>query len=201
MAWQDCQQAGVSRRVLHVEPDAGGCYSMLYRLAPGAQLPSARQGDGQEVLVLAGSWETAQGRLEFGGYALQPAAQTQAGHCTEACTLLVRRGATVGAAQSPVQIAFDAQPWLPGAGKLLVKPLSEGTAFVFWPAMERFQAHKHWGGEEIYVLSGQFEDEHGKYPAGTWMQSPHLSAHHPFVVEETLIFVKTGHLLPTERAH
>jgi hypothetical protein len=26
------------------------------------------------------------------------------------------------------------------------------------------------------------------------MLSPHLSTHHPFVTEETIIFVKTGHL-------
>jgi hypothetical protein len=44
------------------------------------------------------------------------------------------------------------------------------------------------------VLSGTFRDEHGTYPKGTWIQSPHLSAHHPFVEEETVIFVKTGHL-------
>jgi hypothetical protein len=37
-------------------------------------------------------------------------------------------------------------------------------------------------------------DEHGRYPTGTWFQSPHLSTHHPFVEEETVIFVKTGHL-------
>ena len=70
----------------------------------------------------------------------------------------------------------------------------EGTALVHWPAGERFIPHQHWGGEEILVLSGTFRDEHGTYPKGTWIQSPHLSAHHPFVEEETVIFVKTGHL-------
>jgi hypothetical protein len=37
-------------------------------------------------------------------------------------------------------------------------------------------------------------DEHRRYPRGTWMRSPHLSAHHPFVEVETVIWVKTGHL-------
>jgi hypothetical protein len=31
-------------------------------------------------------------------------------------------------------------------------------------------------------------------PAGTWIRSPHLSQHHPFVDRETVIWVKTGHL-------
>jgi ChrR Cupin-like domain len=195
LPWEDCAQPGVSLRSIHPSPDAGGSLSMLYRLAAGATLPLPDAGIGQELLVLDGNWESTQGRLEFGGYALQPADQTCAGRTSDGCTLYVRRGVQLGAHDGPKQIAFDAQPWLPGAGNLRVKPLSEGTAFVFWPAGERFQPHQHWGGEEIYVISGQFEDEHGKYPAGTWLQSPHLSAHHPFVVEETLIFVKTGHLL------
>jgi anti-sigma factor ChrR (cupin superfamily) len=198
LAWEDCRQAGVSLRTIHSTRDVGGCLSLLYRLAPGSKLPLPAQGDGQEILVLDGSWEGARGRLDFGGYALQPAKQTEAGLSSAGCTLFVRRGPQLGALDGALQIAFEAQPWLPGAGRLRVKPLSTGTAFVHWPAGERFLPHQHWGGEEIYVISGQFEDEHGKYPAGSWLQSPHLSAHHPFVVEETLIFVKTGHLLPPE---
>jgi anti-sigma factor ChrR (cupin superfamily) len=92
----------------------------------------------------------------------------------------------------------DDHPWLPGQGKLEVKPLhsfeGEGTALVHWPPGERFVPHQHWGGEEAFVLSGTFQDEHGNYPQGTWLQSPHLSSHHPFVTEDTVIFVKTGHL-------
>jgi hypothetical protein len=40
-----------------------------------------------------------------------------------------------------------------------------------------------------------FGDEHGRYPKGTWLRSPHMSAHKPFSVEGCTIFVKTGHLL------
>ena len=63
-----------------------------------------------------------------------------------------------------------------------------------WPAGEVFKPHRHFGGEEILVLSGEFIDEHGRYPAGTWLRSPHLSQHTPYVEQETIIYVKTGHL-------
>jgi len=43
-------------------------------------------------------------------------------------------------------------------------------------------------------LSGTFKDEHGVYPKHTWMRSPHMSVHFPYVEEETVILVKTGHL-------
>ena len=39
-----------------------------------------------------------------------------------------------------------------------------------------------------------FEDEHGRYPSGTWLRSPHLSQHAPFSKEGCTIFVKVGHL-------
>jgi anti-sigma factor ChrR (cupin superfamily) len=55
--------------------------------------------------------------------------------------------------------------------------------------------HRHWGGEEILVLDGVFEDEHGRYPTGSWLRSPHQSEHHPFTGPDgALIYVKTGHL-------
>ena len=84
--------------------------------------------------------------------------------------------------------------WQQGYGNLQVYPLFENTALVKWPENEKFIPHKHWGGEEIFVLDGIFYDEHGEFAKGTWMRSPHLSTHHPFVKDETLIFVKTGHM-------
>ena len=48
--------------------------------------------------------------------------------------------------------------------------------------------------EEIFVIDGVFEDEHGRYPSGTWIRSPHMSLHQPFSKEGCTIFVKTGHL-------
>ena len=71
---------------------------------------------------------------------------------------------------------------------------TESVALVHWPRGERFHRHVHMGGEEIYVISGEFIDEHGRYPAGTWIRSPHMSVHTPHVEEETLLWVKVGHL-------
>ena len=38
-----------------------------------------------------------------------------------------------------------------------------------------------------------FEDEHERYPTGTWTRSPHLSQHQLFSRENCLIFVKVGY--------
>ena len=77
----------------------------------------------------------------------------------------------------------------------LHQDLTRHTALVRWAPETRFNPHTHVGGEEILVLDGVFRDEHGEYPAGTWIRSPHLSSHRPFTGPEgALILVKLGHL-------
>jgi len=44
------------------------------------------------------------------------------------------------------------------------------------------------------VLEGEFVDEHGRYPKGTWIRSPHLSQHTPFSETGCLIYVRVGGL-------
>ena len=73
--------------------------------------------------------------------------------------------------------------------------LTKHTALVRWAPETRFNPHTHVGGEEILVLEGIFRDEHGSYPAGTWIRSPHMSNHRPFTGPEgATILVKVGHL-------
>jgi anti-sigma factor ChrR (cupin superfamily) len=198
MAWAPTDSPGVEHLQL-VAGSAGRPESSLVRLAPGAQLPDTPPGWGVELFVLEGTLELPEGSLGASGYARRPPDRAGSGSTRTGCTLFFRTGPFADSDRELVHLQSDEQPLLPGQGGLRVKPLhsfeGEGTALVHWPAGERFVPHQHWGGEEIFVLSGTFEDEHGRYPKGTWLQSPHLSTHHPFVEVETVILVKTGHLL------
>ena len=151
-----------------------------------------------EVLVLEGTWTAPNGELDQGGFHRGEGLALDSNRSAEGCLLLVRR--LPQGVDEAVHAPNVRDAWVPGHGNLEVRPLfAEGTvssALVRWPAGERFVPHRHFGGEEIFVLSGVFEDEHGRYPTGTWLLSPHLSEHHPFVREETLIFVRTGHMPP-----
>jgi len=192
------EEAGVAHKLLAPADEQDPSSTSLVRLAPGAALPAADDADGREFVVLEGELRLEGRPLAAGGYARQPAGSVAQASTDAGCVLYMKEGPHAPEDTAPAWVPEDATPWLPGQGGLTVKPLhqagSTGTAFVHWPAGERFLPHRHWGGEEIYVLSGTFRDEHGAYPAGTWIRSPHLSEHHPFVVEETVIFVKTGHL-------
>jgi anti-sigma factor ChrR (cupin superfamily) len=101
--------------------------------------------------------------------------------------------------QQRVVINTRAAAWHPGlVAGLEVMPLhafgSEQVALVRWAPGTQFQAHSHTGGEEIFVLEGVFQDEHGTYPAGSWLRNPPGSVHRPWSEGGCTIWVKTGHL-------
>ena len=62
-----------------------------------------------------------------------------------------------------------------------------------------FPEHVH-GGEEFLVLSGTFSDEHGDYPAGTYVRNGVGTAHSPFTREGCTILVRLWWMHPDETA-
>ncbi len=198
LAWTETGTPGVEKKLIVAATESGMHEVSILRLGRGARLPALPEGWGIEVVVLEGSLQLPEGILEENGYARRPPGEVSAGSTVTGCTLYMRSGPFAEDDEELVHSQADVEPWLAGHGNLRVKALhsmdQQGTAFVHWPAGERFIRHQHWGGEEIFVLSGTFQDEHGTYPRGSWIQGPHMSTHHPFVEEETVIFVKTGHL-------
>ncbi|MBD2437123.1 cupin domain-containing protein [Nostoc sp. FACHB-110] len=53
-----------------------------------------------------------------------------------------------------------------------------------------FGLHGHPGGEEILVLQGNFQDETGVHPPGTYLLNPEGFIHRPYSDEGCLTFVK-----------
>jgi hypothetical protein len=64
------------------------------------------------------------------------------------------------------------------------------TSLVRYEPGSVFPSHGHPDGEEILVLEGTFCDEHGAYPAGTFLLNPEGFAHAPRSLEGCLLFVK-----------
>ena len=64
------------------------------------------------------------------------------------------------------------------------------TSVVRYDPNSAFPTHPHPDGEEIFVLEGVFSDEHGDYPAGTFILNPEGFRHAPFSKEGCVIFVK-----------
>jgi anti-sigma factor ChrR (cupin superfamily) len=77
--------------------------------------------------------------------------------------------------------------------------VARATSVVRYAAGSRFAPHGHERGEEFLVLDGVFADEHGRYPAGTYVRNPPGSAHAPFSDEGCTILVKLRQMPDTDR--
>lgn len=196
--WVASPAKGVWRKPLAREDVERGHATSLVRFDPGAHFPEHDHPLGEEILVLEGVFSDEFGDNKAGRYMRNPPGFRHRSFSDEGCLILVKLHQFQADDQERVNIDTRQTPWQPGQGQLQVMPLhthkTEHTALVKWPAGEEFVSHQHWGGEEIYVISGELVDERGRYPAGTWMRSPHLSQHNPRAEVETVIWVKVGHL-------
>ncbi len=101
----------------------------------------------------------------------------------------------------PVLIHAGQMPWAPSPQpgverRLLARSGAEvarAVSLVRYAPGSRFPAHRHPGGEEILVLEGVFQDEHGDYPAGTYLRNPPGTTHAPASQEGCVLFVRLWH--------
>jgi anti-sigma factor ChrR (cupin superfamily) len=97
-----------------------------------------------------------------------------------------------------VVLDTHAMPWvaspLPGVDRRMLDRVGDevarATSIVRYAAQSRFSEHVHDLGEEFIVLQGVFSDEHGDYPAGTYVRNPPSTRHAPHSDEGCTIFVK-----------
>lgn len=196
--WVPSPSPRVWRKPLAREAAEHGPTTSIVRFDPDSYFPPHEHPLGEEILVLDGVFSDEHGDYGPGSYIRNPPGSRHSPFSRGGCVLFVKLDQFEPDDTATVRIDTRSTDWLDGQGRLRVMPLhdfrGEHVALVEWPAGERFQPHTHFGGEEILVLSGEFKDEFGAYPAGTWLRSPHMSRHHPFVDEPTVIWVKVGHL-------
>ncbi|MGB5864368.1 MAG: cupin domain-containing protein [Sulfitobacter sp.] len=97
-----------------------------------------------------------------------------------------------------VVIDSETIPWTPspmaGVDRRMLDRIggevARATSIVRYAPGSKFSAHTHTGGEEFIVLDGVFQDEHGDYPAGTYVRNPPTSGHTPGAADGCVIFVK-----------
>ena len=75
------------------------------------------------------------------------------------------------------------------------------TSVVRYDPNSAFHVHDHPEGEEILVLDGVFSDEHGDYPAGTYLLNPEGFRHAPFSHPGCVLFVKLRQYAGEGRRH
>lgn len=76
--------------------------------------------------------------------------------------------------------------------------VARATTLVRYAPGSAFSAHTHDGGEEFVVVDGVFQDEHGDYPAGSYIRNPPGTRHTPSSAPGCVIFVKLWQFEPTD---
>ena len=199
LPWIDSPEPGVHRRLLDRCGDEVARATSIVRYAAGARFPEHAHDLGEEVFVLEGIFSDETGDYPAGTYIMNPPGSRHSPFSETGCVLFVKLRHLGADQQNPEIVDTTAAPWHQGlVAGLHVMPLMQqgaGSTLVRWAPQTHFSPHRHFGGEEIFVVSGVFEDEHGRYPEGSWIRSPHMSMHQPFSREGCTIFVKTGHLV------
>ena len=103
----------------------------------------------------------------------------------------------------------SSMPWvaspIPGVDRRMLDRLGDevarATSIVRYAPESHFSSHVHTGGEEFFVLEGVFQDEHGDFPAGTYIRNPPQSSHTPGSEPGCTIFVKLWQFDPEDRTH
>lgn len=100
-------------------------------------------------------------------------------------------------------------PWknspMPGVDRRMLDRIGDevarATSIVRYAPESSFSPHVHTGGEEFFVLEGVFQDEHGDFPAGSYIRNPPESRHTPGSAPGCTIFVKLWQFDLADRTH
>ena len=107
----------------------------------------------------------------------------------------------------PATVHTNALEWVPspmaGVDRRMLDRIggevARATSIVRYAKGSAFPEHTHSGGEEFIVLEGVFQDEHGDYPAGTYVRNPVGTHHIPRSDPGCTIFVKLWQFDPEDQ--
>lgn len=101
-------------------------------------------------------------------------------------------------------IEWSASP-MPGVERKMLdrigSEVARATTIVRFAPGSSFSPHIHDGGEEFLVLEGVFQDEHGDFPAGSYIRNPPTSRHTPASAPGCTILVKLWQFDLDDRSH
>jgi anti-sigma factor ChrR (cupin superfamily) len=207
LAWQPSPSATVWRKRLELRGDVErGRVTSVVRYDPESSFPPHDHPEGEEILVLAGTLSDDQGDFPAGTYILNPPGFRHAPHSREGCVVFVKLRQYAGADRPHVVVDTRSAAWKPLAGAaatagVTTLPLYAQPGFPETIALVRARAGAELaqgfpGGGEIFVVSGGFADEHGRYRAGSWARYPAGSQHRAVFSADSELYLKTGHLAP-----
>ncbi|MFQ5772889.1 MAG: cupin domain-containing protein [Kiloniellaceae bacterium] len=203
MDWQASPSPTVWRKRLDLVDGEHSRVTSIVRYHARSSFPPHDHPEGEEILVLKGTFSDEHGDYPAATYLLNPPGFRHAPYSRRGCVLFVKLCQYGGDKRGHVVVDTKSATWTPGpVPGVDVLPLYQHPAHPETMALMHFSAgaalpgHDCRGGEEIFVLDGELLDGDGRYPKGTWLRLPHGSAFAPRSNKGCTLYVKRGHLLP-----
>jgi anti-sigma factor ChrR (cupin superfamily) len=203
LPWIASPQVGVERRLLDRVGGEVARATSLVRYAPASNFPAHEHALGEEFLVLDGVFSDEHGDYPQGTYVRNPPCSRHSPRTATGCVILVKLRQMSLGQQRRIVVDTTMGAWERGDGghaKLVLYAAGGGEEELV--SLERLGASTSLpdddcpGGEEIFVLSGDLVDEHGRYTTRTWIRNPVGFRRSLRSQNGTLYWVKRGHLQP-----
>lgn len=203
MDWTQSPAGGVWRKRLYLDgPKEAGRVTSIVRYDPGSKFPPHDHPDGEEILVLAGTFSDDTGDWGPGSYLLNPTGSPHAPGSAEGCEIFVHLRQYRGTEKR--RIDTRAAPWQPGRldgiEQLTLHDDPNGPDGPETMRLVRLAAgttvpdHPHPLGEEALLIEGDLEDDLGRYGPGCWVRNPPGSHHEARTENGCLLYVRNGGL-------
>jgi anti-sigma factor ChrR (cupin superfamily) len=196
LPWTPSPAARVWRkRLFHAGPAESGRVTSIVRYDAGASFPAHPHPEGEEILVLSGTFSDERGDFGAGSYMLNPEGFCHAPFSREGCVLFVKLRQYAGLDRERVLLVTNAAPWherAPGVRSLTLYASPRYPEHIRLTELApgaRAAALSFPEGEELFVLRGELEDESGVYPSHTWLRLPPGSSHSPRSSGGCLLYV------------
>ena len=203
LAWVPSPAPGVERRMLDRIGGEGARATSIVRYAPDSRFSSHRHDGGEEFLVLDGVFSDSAGDYPAGTYVRNPPGSVHAPWTHRGCVIFVKLRQMAESESAHVISAPEDRAWQAldarGARRKLLYACPQAREVV---ALEELPSGYEGAddicprGEELLVLDGTLEDEHGRYAAGTWVRNPAGFRRRFRSAAGTRYWVKRGHLPP-----
>ncbi len=201
MKWQASPSPTVWRKRLDWVGGESSRVTSVVRYDPKSSFPEHDHPEGEEILVLEGTFSDEHGDYPVGTYLLNPPGFRHAPFSHKGCIIFVKLRQYAGGGREHVVVDTKTAKWTPGPlPGVDVLPLYTSPSYPETMALLHFSAsaampHRTCsGGTEFFVLDGVLEDVAARYAAGNWLRLPDGSESAPRSKKGCTVYAKHGHL-------
>jgi anti-sigma factor ChrR (cupin superfamily) len=200
MEWAPSPSGTVWRKRLHlVGGEESGQVTSVVRYQPGASFPAHDHPEGEEILVLEGTFSDEHGDWRAGTHLLNPEGFRHAPFSRDGCVIFVKLRQYAGEGREYRRTEVERLEWRATSRRgVEEKVLYQESGFADVTRLERWSAGAAPGplsvpgGVEIFVLEGALEDPLGRFAAGAWLRLPEGDQLDARSTAGCVLYVKTG---------